>query len=835
MTPPIVVPEPSRTSDFDRPVGFFRPHALTVLEFPRVLEVVAGYASSSLGAARVQALEPSTDVAALATEHARVEAMRALVAGDDGWSSEPIPDITAALPRLRIEGTMLDGVALRGAGQLLTSARRTQDALSAERVGAMVRALLAPYADVMARDAELERRVEKALDEDGTVRDDASPALRRIRREMAGAEGELVRLLERLMAKLEPHHQVSDASVTMRNGRYVIPVRREGAKATGGIVHDTSGSGATVFVEPPAAVEMGNRIRELAIEEQREIDRILRELTDALRPHHEALVASLEALVALDALFARARYAVAARCAPALLVPSREGFRIWNGRHPLLLARGADVVPFDLEMLPGERTLLVSGPNTGGKTVLLKALALVSLMQQSGIPAPVGPESRIAAYDGVFADIGDEQSIEASLSTFSAHLRNLTEIVTDSTDESLVLVDELGSGTDPLEGAALGGAILETLTRRGTQTIATTHLGALKELAQEVPGVVNASLQFDAVALAPTYRLVKGIPGRSYGLSVARRLQMPEAVIARAEARVPQAERDIHRLLEVLETRERESSRAQVQLQADQEDVSERGRRIAEREGEVRRKERELEKASRHEARRYLLDARADLERTITSLKEKGAIGVEEAAIAARRELEARAAVEKVAIDELEARERGEAEAEAALRQRAEAGRRQGQGKDTTPAPLAVGDAVAVSTLGGKAGKLLELREREAVVVVGALKLTVPTASLTRISQRHLRDKEPAGTYIGDIPEVEAKHEVDVRGLRIGEVEDAVLQAIDSALRADLAELRIIHGKGTGALRERVGQLVTNDPRIKAHRLGLWNEGGAGVTLVQLK
>ncbi len=644
-----------------------------------------------------------------------------------------------------------------------------------------------------------------------------------------------MRLLERLMAKLEPHHQVSDASVTMRNGRYVIPVRREGAKSTGGIVHDTSGSGATVFVEPPAAVEAGNRIRELAIEEQREIDRILRELTDALRPHHAALAASLEALVALDALFARARYAVAARCAPAALVPSREGCTIWNGRHPLLLARGDAVVPFDLEMLPGERTLLVSGPNTGGKTVLLKALALLSLLQQSGIPAPVGAESRIAMFDGVFADIGDEQSIEASLSTFSAHLKNLTEIVIDATGDSLVLVDELGSGTDPLEGAALGGAILETLTHRGTMTIATTHLGALKELAQEVPGVVNASLQFDAVALAPTYRLIKGIPGQSYGLSIARRLQMPEAVIARAEARVPQAERDVQRLVEVLETQERERARLLAQLTADAADVAERGHRLAEREGEVRRKEREFEKSSRHDARRFLLDARADLERTIGALKEAGAIGVEEAAVAARRELEARAALEKVAIEELEARERAELEAErgAELREGEGAGLGKGKGKGGG-APLAVGDAVAVSTLGGKAGRLLELRDREAVVVVGALKLTVPVASLTRIAQRHLRDKEPAGAYIGDMPEVEAKHEVDVRGMRISEVEDAVLQAIDSALRADLKELRIIHGKGTGALRERVGAMVKHDPRITGHRLGAWNEGGAGVTVVQL-
>ncbi|MBM3908545.1 MAG: endonuclease MutS2, partial [Gemmatimonadetes bacterium] len=472
---------------------------------------MAGHAHTSLGADRVRSLAPSLDLEWVRMEHARVEAMRALVTAEEGWQGEPIPDVRAALGRLRVDGTVLDGLALRDAGRLLGSARRTRDAIYADHVSPMTRALLVEYADVMARDAELERRLEKALDDDGSVRDDASPALRRIRREMAGAEGELVRLLERLMAKLEPHHQVNDASVTVRNGRYVIPVRREGAKHAGGIVHDTSASGATVFIEPPAAVEAGNRIRELAIEELREIERVLRELSDALRPHHAALELSLEALVALDALAARAKYALAARCSPAPLGAPRDGFCVRNGRHPLLLARGAEVVPFDLEMVEGERTLLVSGPNTGGKTVLLKAIALLSLMAQSGIPAPVGPESRLAAYDGVFADIGDEQSIEASLSTFSAHLKNLIEIVKDATADSLVLVDELGSGTDPLEGAALGGAILESLTSRGTRTIATTHLGALKELAQEVPGVVNASLQFDAVALAPTYRLIKGI------------------------------------------------------------------------------------------------------------------------------------------------------------------------------------------------------------------------------------------------------------------------------------------------------------------------------------
>jgi DNA mismatch repair protein MutS2 len=824
-----VVPEQTRTGDLDRPLGFFRPHALSVLEFPRVLDVVAGYATSALGADRVRALRPTPDVEAVRLEHAKVQAMRSLVVSEEGWQAEPVPDLRAALDRLRVAGTVLDGLSLREAGRLLGSARRTRDAIYADHVSPVTRALLVEYADVMARDAELERRLEKSLDDDGSVRDEASPALKRIRRELVGAEGELVRMLEKLMAKLDPHHQVNDASVTVRNGRYVIPVRREGAKHTGGIVHDTSASGATVFIEPPAAVEAGNRIRELAIEEQREIERVLRDLTEALRPHHSALDLSLEALVALDALTARARYAVAARCTSAPLGAASEGFAIRNGRHPLLLAQGVDVVPFDLEMLPGERTLLVSGPNTGGKTVLLKALALLSLMAQSGIPAPVGPESRLAAFDGVFADIGDEQSIEASLSTFSAHLKNLIEIVCDATAESLVLVDELGSGTDPLEGAALGGAILESLTARGTMTIATTHLGALKELAQEVAGVVNASLQFDAAALAPTYRLIKGIPGRSYGLSIARRLEMPAAVIARAEERVPKAERDVHRLLEALEMRDRESAALMKQLKADTEDVHARGRRLAEREADIRHRERDLERASRQDARRYLLDARADLERTIAAFKEAGAAGVDEAAAAARRALEQRAAQEREALDALDSAEQAEATADAEQR------RREARAKSAREdRPLAAGDAVAVSTLSGKAGKLLEMRGSDALVMVGALKLTVPLSTLTRISARQLKDREQAVAYIGDLPEVEAKHEVDVRGMRIGEVEDAVLQAIDSALRADLTEMRIIHGKGTGALREKVNQMMRDDPRVKGARLGLWNEGGAGVTVVQL-
>ena len=801
-------------------------HALTVLEFSRVLDLVAGHASSAAGAARTRQLQPLLSEREVAGEHARVEAMRAMVGSEAGWNPEPIPDLAAALGRLRVEGTAWTALELRAAVTLLLSSRRALDALHDKTLADGVTAPLESLAASLVRDPETEREIDRVIKDDATVRDDASPLLRRVRKELRGAAADLVRMLERLMAKLEPHHRVEDASVTVRNGRYVIPVRREGRGAVGGIVHDMSSSGSTLFVEPPAAVEASNRMRELEAEELRETERILLEVTDRLRPHRDALVATLDALVTLDSLYARARYAIAYGCAPVVLALCGTGFSILDGRHPLLLARDrASVVPFALTMDRGEHTLLVSGPNTGGKTVLLKAIALLSLMAQSGIPAPVGLGSKIALFDRFFADIGDEQSIEASLSTFSAHLRNLTEIVRDATAQSLVLIDELGSGTDPVEGAALGGAIIETLTRRGTTSIATTHLGALKELAHEVPGVVNASLQFDAIALAPTFRLVKGVPGRSYGLSIARRLAMPEEVLRNAEARVPKGERDVAALLEDLEARQTAIEEREKAADAHHDATVARAERVDEREKVVREKERELERAARSDARRYLLDARHEIEKTIKELRAAGAEQIETAAAAARRAAEQKAAEAGEALralDEAPAIEDGRSKMELA---RAEAGR------------IEVGASVAVATLGGKTGRVVEMRGRDAVVAVGAMKLTVPLKTLKRVSKRALdavTRLEIAVPLIGDQPDVEVKHEVDLRGMRVDEADIAVTQAVDAAVRADLGALRIIHGKGTGALRERVAELLSGDKRVRTFRMGAWNEGGAGVTIAEL-
>ncbi len=439
-------------------------------------------------------------------------------------------------------------------------------------------------------------------------------------------------------------------------------------------------------------------------------------------------------------------------------------------------------------------------------------------MTQAGIPAPVGPASRIAVVDDFFADVGDEQSIEASLSTFSAHLKNLAEIVRGATADSLVLIDELGSGTDPQEGAALGWAILESLTQRRTTTVATTHLGTLKELASQQPGVVNASLQFDAAALAPTYRLVKGIPGRSYGISIARRLAMPEAIVARAEERIPQNERDTRDLLERLEVRERELTARESEMTAVLDDGRQRLADVARRERSVRERERELERAARQEARRYVLDARHDIERTIRELKAAGAEAIDSAGREARRRAERLAAEQAAALEALDAEtERVAAEPEAPA---------------AVPGALAPGARVAVGTLDGKRGRIVDLRGSDAVVAVGSLKLTVPLDTLTRVEEP--RPEEMVVGWRGDLPEAHVPSEIDLRGLRADEAESLVMHAIDSAVRADLRMLRIIHGKGTGALRERVAEMLKKDSRVTNFRLGAWNEGGAGVTVAEL-
>jgi DNA mismatch repair protein MutS2 len=788
-------------------------HALQVLQFAEALASVAALATSAAGRAGVLALRPATRAAEVEEELRTVAEAAELLRRQPEWGMPALPEIGDALQRLRVEGSMWEGGELRAAATLMASGAAARGFLDAQEEAPRLHALVEGVWDAPPLRAEIAR----AVGEDGEVLDDASPLLARVRREIRTLRGRLVRRLEEYMASLPPEHRVSDASVTVREGRYVIPVRREGRGSVGGLVHGESATGGTLFVEPPLALEHMNRLRELEGEEEREVRRILRELTGRLRPHRQELAELLEALTRLDTLYARGRYAARHDAVMPRVVPPGSGLRVVRGRHPLLLAQGAPVVPFDLELAPEQRTLLVSGPNTGGKTVLLKAIGLISLLAQSGVIPPVAEGTRLPLFTEVFGDIGDEQSIEASLSTFSAHLRNLAETLSGADGGSLVLVDEIGSGTDPTEGAALARAILLELTRRGALTVATTHLGQLKLLATEDERVVNASLEFDAERLEPTYRLQTGMPGRSYGLAIARRLGLPAELLEEAEAALPQGERDVGRLLLELETRERQLTARLEEVSAREAESARRLEEAEARQAELAARAEDAERRARQQARDLLLGARQEVERAIQEVRgAASAEALEEAARGARRRVE-----------------------EAARRQREKAPAPQRpapRAPQRRPAPpLAAGERVRVLSL-GRTGTVLELREGRATVETGGMRLQLAVSDLEPAPESEEQRPAPrraSGTRTGF--EADARTEVDLRGLRVEEMDLALGRALDAAVVSGLPSLRIIHGLGTGALRERVGEVVAADPRVASARPGERGEGGLGVTVVELR
>jgi len=544
---------------------------------------------------------------------------------------------------------------------------------------------------------ELETTLARSIAPDGSVLDSASKDLARARQRVREARKHVMDKLGAILGSLDQTERAPDAAVTVRGGRYVIPIRSTARARVGGIVHDESATRGTVFVEPPEIIELGNELRAAESAELREVLRVLRELTDLLRPQRDAVAAAWEMCIAFDDLCARARYAALANG----FVPEIGGhLKIRSGRHPLL----DHPVAFDLELHPDEFTILVSGPNTGGKTVLIKAVGLLALLAQSGIVPPIGPQSSLPVFTEVFADIGDRQSIAASLSTFSAHVAALREILDGAGPGSLVLLDEIGSGTDPAEGGALAAATLKTLTRRRAITLATTHLGALKQLAAETVGIVNASLQFDAETLTPTYRLLKGVPGRSYGLAIARRLGVAEDVLAEAERGVPDAERTLDKLLASVEERGREletraadlDTRA-AQIERDLENLQ----NLQTLENELQLREKSLDTAARDRARAYLLEARKTVE---------AALGQARAAVTEATAKEARRMVEE-AIEKTAGRP---------------------DGRTVGAIDLKIGERV--KTGAGKIGVVVEIRsDGRAVVEIGSVRLVIAPELLERV------------------------------------------------------------------------------------------------------
>ncbi|HEX5003885.1 MAG TPA: Smr/MutS family protein [Gemmatimonadales bacterium] len=782
--------------------------ALETLEFARALETVAGFAAGPLGARRVLARRPTDDIAWIRRELAGVEELAVLFRRKTPVVVEPVPDAGSALARLRVEGSVLDGPELVRVRGLLRASRL--NAAELRRVAdeaPLAGALLVPVPD-----KALDRRLETALDDDGQLLDGASPALATARREVQAARARLIRKLETILRAAEG---AGDAGVTVRGGRYVIPVRRDARQRPAGIVHDESASQGTLFLEPTDAIELGNALREAESAEERERLRVLRDLTDLLRPAHAELRSGAEMCVRMDDLVARARYAAAASGFRPETVLAPSALVVVDGRHPLLLAAGEAVVPFDLSLDRAERTLVVSGPNTGGKTVLLKAVGLLGALAQSGVVPPVGAGSQLPVFTRIFADIGDHQSLAANLSTFSAHLAALRHILTDADDATLVLLDEIGSGTDPAEGAALAAAALLSLTRRGATTLATTHLGALKTLPERDAAIVNASLQFDAETIRPTYRFEKGVPGRSYGLAIARRLGIDRAVLEEAEADVPRAARTLDALLADAERRARALEAAEVALTERTSESERLAARlsaeleaVAKRDDDLRRRERDAERRAREQARDHLLAARQLVEEALGA---------------------ARTAVDESAAREARRRvEEGIAEGARAL---AASARDEGGPR---AAAVAVGSRVRTAAAG--VGEVTELRgDGRAVVMVRGIRLVLDPSQLEVLPDEAPRERDPESGRREHGAPPDAPMEIDLRGLTGDEAEAAALAAIDAAVLAERPYLRIIHGMGTGVVRARVQRVLQADARVRSHAFAPPNQGGTGATVAELK
>ena len=752
------------------------------------------------------ALRPS-DRESATRELERVQSVRDLL-GDGEFGGMPaIPVASDDLRQLQVDGSVLLGPALLRIGVLLESSRLLQAELGREGVWT---GPLSPLRERLVSDTGSEQAIAATLDRDGNVRDGASRELGRIRRETRSVQSSLVRALEKTMSDLPDRFRVEDASVTIRSGRYVIPLRREGKSQVGGIVHDQSATGATLFVEPPGQVERMNRLRELELAEAREVHRILGERSAQIRPLHPALVGSLDALVDFDGLYARARSADAwGGTPPRIGDVETDALVIVDGRHPLLVERGVSVVPFSLSLEMAERVLVVSGPNTGGKSVLLKTVGLVPALALCGVVPPSGPGTVVPAFTAFHADIGDEQSIQEDLSTFSAHVAHLRAILSAADSGALVLLDELGTGTDPAEGAALATAVLEHLRDAGALTLATSHLGQLKRLDGPETGFVNASLQFDSDRMEPTYRLVKGRPGRSFGLAIGRRLKLPASVMRRAEELVAGDDARQDALLERLEREERTVSELAESLDREKREAERLAAELSQRAEELAAREREAVESAHAEARQILLEARSEIEKAID--EGRRAAGNAEAARSARRRVE-------------------------------EGVRRHGHAVRKTPASaderapspdpaFEPGDRVRVS--GGGLGRIVDVKGSSATVELdGGARMRVKVASLGRVEVERPATK---GTVRWTQDASAASPEVDLRGLRVDEVEGPLLVALDRAVLADLPSLRIIHGKGTGAVKSRVLELLQEDHRIQDVTRGRDGEGGSGVTVVTLR
>jgi DNA mismatch repair protein MutS2 len=793
-------------------------HALRVLEFDKVLARLAGLTSFSAGHDLALALRPTASYEdALERQHTLAEALR-LREMRSPISLAGATDVRPALEKAALDG-QLDGQELLGVASTQRVAQQARNALM-RLAGALPR--LGALGERLFEAQEVIDEIGAALDQRGDVVDSASQALSVIRRDIKSAHDRLQQRLQEFLASQSGKLSAQEAIVTLRDGRYVVPIKADFRGEVRGIVHDVSSSGATLFIEPLAVVELGNQWRELQIEEQHEVDRILRRLSAVVGECSEGIAANIEGLAELDLALAAAKLAEELTGPGMAVLPSaniEESPEGWlsrapsvldfdEARHPLL----SSPVPISLRIGGDERVLLVTGPNTGGKTVALKTVGLLCLMAQSGLPVPAGEGSRLPVFEEVLADIGDEQSIEQSLSTFSGHLRNVIALLERAGPRSLVLLDELAAGTDPSEGAALARALLQDLLGRGALTVATTHHGELKLFAHSEPGVVNAAVEFDSATLAPTYRVIMGVPGRSNALAIAARLGLPESILRAAQESLAPEEAALDSLLTELHS-EREAAAT------------------------ARRAE--------EQARRRAEQARGQIEERLAGIDEERARRLDEAALALEEEVEAaraalaraqRAAQRQPALvtpeEQVEARTAIQEAAGTAQRLRKRSRRRRRTG--LRPEQIIPGAEVWVQGIPMAAEALSAPDARgEVDVTFGGLRARVGVGQIVRIEKAATAPVVQRSVSLPQAPSW-APEQIEVRGQTLDEALPAIEKFLDDGFRAGVPRLRVVHGKGTGKMRNAVRQMLAKHPLVKGFEFAEPRDGGEGVTVVEM-
>jgi DNA mismatch repair protein MutS2 len=781
-------------------------HTLHVLEFDKVLDLVARFASSEAGRDRVLALSPLSPGPDALERLGRVSEMRRLIE----WGRTPplsdIVDVRSVLHRSSVPGAVLDEASLLDVGTAARGARLARSFLHQNREECP---LLWELASGLTEHRDLEKAIDSAIDEDASIKDSASPGLRKIRQEKARVSARISRALAGILKKegLETHLQ--ESIITIRNGRYVVPVKAGSRGRVSGIVHDTSQSGATVFIEPMQTVELNNSLRTLELEEKDEVLRILRYLTDAVRECSGDIESDVARLCDLDVAYAGARFSMEYGCGePAVNEAGRTV--IAGGRHPLLVRQAKtdpdfEVVPLDVHITDGRRGLLITGPNAGGKTVALKTVGVLVLLARTGFHIPCDDGTDIDLFEKVYADIGDEQSIELSLSTFSSRIENVKNILSNADGRTLVLLDEAGAGTDPLEGAAIARAVIEDLLEKKAVVFATTHHTSLKVFAHDNDLIENASMEFDSDRFRPTYRLIQGIPGASHAFEIAGRLGMEERLISRAKEYCGGATVEFEDLTRELLARMKSLDERQSTVDANRAEVERLRAEHEKRLAEVREHDRDLKKQALKEARSIVEEARRSARTFIKELKARQADAEEVRRL--ESEISGESARLAEAAEELE-------EARAPL------------------AEIRVGERAFVKPLASDGVIMSQPDSRGRVeVLVGSLRAEIEVKDLFEPRTREVKRAAPAVVY----EPKEVPSEISVRGMTAEEAWEEVDKYLDGAVLCGYPSVRIIHGKGRGILSKRIREMLSAHPRVRSFRFGDYYEGGTGVTIVELK